>query len=289
MLKNKTLEDAKQHLMTSHEIKTGNMGFLAQLHRDGKEQIDQINADTKLSEEGKQEKKREFQAEFSMHAFRQLHQRKQQHDVEVQKANRIAREIAYQKPKKPRASELERFQQDYNRLKTEIMLEPNSNQAKEKLEKFIDTYDDPYYRSVFQEDFAELTSSILSDAGQDARKLKTDLYKKFQDIEPTEVKEARKLYEETNEKMGEEHFFLNPLMEQDSTLSQKAKFQPIMGTDNVQYIDRTAEIFEAMPDEAPKPYRDEELEAQKRADERAEQEHARQAGADAIMRKSTGL
>ncbi|SFP99133.1 hypothetical protein [Salibacterium halotolerans] len=289
MLKNKTLEDAKQHLMTAHEIKAGNMGFLAQLYKDGKQQIDQINGNTKLSEEGKQEEKKEFQAEFALHAFRQMHNRKEQHNVEVQKANRIARELAYQKPKKPRGYEVERFEQDYKRLKTEIMLEPNSNRAKEKLEKFIDTYDDPYYRSVFQEDFAELTSSILSDAGQDTSKLKTELYKKFQDIEPSEVKEARQLYEETNERMGEENFFLNPLMEKDSTLSQKAKFRPIMGDDNVQFIDRTSEIFEAMPDEAPKPYVDEELDAQKRADERAEQERVRQAGADAIMRKGAGV
>ena len=122
--------------------------------------------------------------------------RKQQYDAEVKKANYIAKKITYKVPKKPKADELSRFEQDYKRLKTEMMLETNAQKAKDKLNEFVSKHDDHYYINIFRDDFSELSTSIIANAspGQEGVKLKKELGEMYRDIEPKGDKRSERAF-----------------------------------------------------------------------------------------------
>ncbi|MFB4160600.1 hypothetical protein ACE1TF_11995 [Geomicrobium sp. JSM 1781026] len=281
-LKTKTLEDAKQYWNNARDIKDGNFSVLGALMNTAKQKHLSIEQDRRLSEHGKQIQKEEYGKEFSDELLGVIHNRKQQYDAELSKAYHIAQRLTYQKPQKPHPDELSRFEHDYKRLKQNIEFETSGERAFRSLKGFIEKHDNFYYKTVFSNDFSGLIDSVKSIEGKLPYAISTDIRTLLDDLEPTEVTEARELYEDVGERLNDSKFTLNPAMEQDPNFSLGFRFREYIG-DNTKFLDNTEEYFLENPDEEPEKYIDAELETQRKLDEASEVERKRNAEINAIL------
>lgn len=267
-------KQARQHLITAHEIAHSSSTYILQLKQKLTEELVKIGHDPRLTAVGKQEEVAAIKKKFGIEFLQGSHTRKQKYLAEVRKAYKLADEAVYATVKKPDATKLERFESELRSLKTELLFAPNQRTAYEKLTEFVRKIDDPYLAGRVRDEYAEISEKIMSAPGEGSVRREGDggavplpikhvlgeLYGRLKsDYESDEVREARQILEAARAMEEDPKIYASPIVRDAVTQS--------LGTEYARYMDDTYAYFADKPDLKPADYVDEEEEAARKAAE----------------------
>jgi hypothetical protein len=245
-----TIQKIKSYIDNARNYEQASNGVALKYHQDFHILKRQIEQNTDLSQEGQSKAVEAARKEMGLKLMKDAYTTKQLYLNELKKAQRLADSTAYKKPKVVDPVKLERFTNDLNALKTEVMLTGRVQTAQAKIQALVDRYikspDDRQLAEILRGEFAELSSHILNVAGQDREKVRMQLAETFDRLEsdftPQEVKDARNLLDLTNRMIERGKVFSLT-----ATQSMTATFGREVG-DN---LNTPEKYFETRPEEKP--------------------------------------
>lgn len=155
-------QKAKASLERAREIEQSSSRVMLDFKSAVTADLAKIEADRRLTDEGKTEAKAEVKQKHAIEFLQKTHNMKQEYIANVKKAVREAEKVIYTPPRKPDATKLGRFEDAFKTLKTELLFATSQRAAYDKLREFTAKIDDPYLANRVKGDFAELTTTILA-------------------------------------------------------------------------------------------------------------------------------
>lgn len=261
------LQSAKDNLQKARDLQYSGTRFMLEYRQQVQKATGEVERDNRLSMEGKREAKQEIRKQLGIDFLQKSHTRKQEYVSTLKKAVRDADAVVFAAIKKPDATKVQRFESELHDIKTQLLLTTNAERGYEKLTSFISRLNDPYLAGIVRENFSELSSSILTAPGADA-KIRLQLSGTYDQLkrnfETDEVREARDIMELANAMAEDPHLYTSGIVH-DSAVET-------FGAEYGRYIDKTDSFFayEANSKLKPADYVDEEDAARQR--EKAQQE-----------------
>ncbi|MUG87657.1 hypothetical protein GNP92_15040 [Paenibacillus timonensis] len=258
-------QKAKTSIERAREIEQSSTGLMLEYKRAVGAALGKIENDRRLTEEGQREAKAEAKQKLAVEFLQKSHTMKQEYVANIKKAIREAEKVIYTPPRKPDAIKHGRFEDAFRSLKTELLFATSQRAAYEKLKDFVENVDDPYLAGRVREDFAELTTKILSTPGDGnlqkgtgAAAVTTSIRKEIGDIydglmkpfESDDFRGAREVLE-TAQMLDED-----PRVHRTYIVNDAAK--ETFGAEYARYINDTDSFFAAHPEHTPEPFVDEE-------------------------------
>ncbi|NJJ38397.1 hypothetical protein [Paenibacillus apii] len=267
-------QKAKSSLTRAREIEQTSATVMLGFKRTLRDELAKIEVDRRLTEEGKQEAKADVKRKHAIEFLQKSHTMRQEYVANVQKAIREAEKVIYAPIKKPDATKLDRFEDAFKSLKTELLFATSQRTAYEKLRSFTEKIDDPYLAKRVRDDFAELTTTIISIPGDgtytkgvgaaaatmSARQELGDMYDSLlKPFESDDLRGARDVLDTAQ--MLEE----DPRVHRSYIVRDAA--QESFGTEYSRYINDTESFFNLNPELRPEPFVDEEGELVRKTSE----------------------
>jgi hypothetical protein len=242
------LEKAKNYMQKAYDVVHSSPSHILEVKRLRDDLVKEIDADKNISPDGKFAAKIELKKLLAIPVLRTAHTRKQEYVSHLSRAVKLTDPIVYSKPPKPDAVTLERFEDEFKKLKTEIQISPRADFAYKKLMDFVNKIDNAYFAHVVREQFGEIASLILSVPNADGQ-IRQNLSRVFGELqtkfETDELREARSLYEAANEMLQDPKIYRGPVVNDAVT--------DIIGMEYAKYIDNTDEFFAIEGNEEHKP------------------------------------
>lgn len=256
-------QKAARSIERMREIEQSSAGIMLSARRALNAELSKIEADRRLTEEGKQEAKTAAKQKHAIEFLQQSHTMRQEYNANLKKAVREAEKVIYTPPRKPDATKLGRFEDAFKSLKTELMFASSQRAAYDKLREFTGKIDDPYIANRVREDFADLTTKILAIPGDGSFQkgtgaasvtttARTELGGMYEGLlkpfESDDFKGARDVLETAQ--MLEE----DPRVHRAYVVIDAA--QESFGTEYARHINDTDSFFAAHPEHTPAPFVD---------------------------------
>lgn len=247
-------QKAQESIVRAHELRHDNTRFYREFNDKVRGEISAVRSDRNLSAEGQAAKVSEIKEKRGKELLQEIYKRRHEFRQHLAEAKKHAESVIYAKISKPDATKLERFEEVFRVLKTEVMLAVNSKTAAAKLTQFIGGIDDPYLAHKVSEQFGELSGSILAiTAPEEAMKMRHELSQHFSGLtakyESPDATAARDTLE-TASAMDQSAFFIDPV---------RQSVNETLGVRYGSFINNTDDYFvaneDARPaiDEKPKP------------------------------------
>lgn len=260
-------EKAKASLQRAREIEQSSSGLMLEYKRNLQAELSKIEADRRLTVEGKQEVKAETKRKHAIEFLQKTHTMKQEYASNIKKAIREAEKVIYTPPRKPDATKLGRFEGAFRSLKTELMFATSQVAALDKLRGFVETLDDPYLAKRVRDDFAELAPQLLTSPGDGSLtkgigggeikvSLRSELGAVYDGLlKPFQSDDFRGASEvlEVAQMLAEDTRIHRSLIVNDAA-------RETFGAEYSRYINDTDSFFAENPDHMPEPFVDEESE-----------------------------
>lgn len=155
-------QKAKESILKAHELKHANTGVYRQFNDKLREEINAIKADRDLSEEGRGRRLSQLRETRGKELLALAYRRHCEYKTLLADARKNAEAVIYSDIPKPDQTKIERFDESFRKLKTELMLARDGKAAAQKLTQFIEGVDERYFHHKISEAYAELSSSVLA-------------------------------------------------------------------------------------------------------------------------------
>lgn len=155
-------QKAKASILKAHELKHENTGVYRQFNDKLREEIRALKDDRDLSEEGRGRRLAELREARGKELLQLAYRRHREYKSLLADARKNAEAVIYSDIPKPDQTKIDRFDESFRKLKTELMLARDGKAAAQKLTQFIGEVDERYFHHKISEAYADLSSSILT-------------------------------------------------------------------------------------------------------------------------------
>jgi hypothetical protein len=236
-------QKAKESILKAHDLKRENTGIYRQFNEKVREEIKIIKDDTDLSEEGRAKRIAQVQETRGKELLQLAYRRHREYRALLADARQNAEAVIYSDIPKPDQTKIDRFDEAFRKLKTELMLARDGKSAAQKLTQFIEGVDERYLHHKISESFGELSSSVL--AIDDSAAMRGALSKQYDSLnasyESPDAEEARSSLEVAND-MENSQFFLDAVV---------GAARDTLGTQYSSFLNNTESYFTRHEDERP--------------------------------------
>jgi hypothetical protein len=243
-----TIAKAKEYMQKAHDVVNGSSKSILDFKKLYAEEEARINNDKRLSPEGKQAAIADLKAQFGVALVCTAHTRKQEFVSHLTRAAKLADTIVYAKPKQPNAVKLERFEDEFKRLRTELQIAPRADFAYRKLTEFVSKIDDAYIASLVSDRFGDVATSIISAPGSDAS-MRNQLTRTFGELqskfETDELREARTIMESATAMAEQPRLYSGEII--------AGAVNTLAGAEYMRYLDDTEAFFQIEGNESHRP------------------------------------
>lgn len=158
------LEKAKTHLENAMKLKDGAVSWYRERALDTQAKLGEIRLDEHLTMEGKFAKMDELRKKDGTQLLKELNEMNQAYQKELEQAKKHAEKVVFAEADTPDASTSERFESDFKKMKTRLLLDPMASSALKRLDEFIDNIEHQHFAAMVAEDFPDIATSILENA-----------------------------------------------------------------------------------------------------------------------------
>lgn len=260
----KSIEQVRQYFERARSMMELATKKAVERKRALQEEIRQVKADERLSGKGREEKIAEIKVKHGIEMLQEAYLLKQMYQAELRKARDGADAIVYAKPKKPDSVKLERFEDALKALKTELMLTTRTQDAKQKLDAFINQHikgpEDRFFALRLRDEFQAIAESVLGAARtnrEDVESLRARLREVYEALDTQTLSEAeleaRQILEAAESSMDRSVY----------TQMVKDGMAEMLGRGVTKHLDNPEKFFEEHPEFKPADYVDPEIEKEK--------------------------
>ena len=243
---------AKEYFEKAKAIKTNSTKAYREWSEKARREIEKAKFDLDLSPQGREKKVAELRKKYGLELMQSAYRLKDEYQTWVERAKKAAKDELYDKLKKPAAEKIDRFNRDFKRFKTDLMLTPRVSAAEQKLNAFIASIDDPYLANEVPDQFDEIAGTILNVAGNESPQYRLKLSQTYQQLQDNfmsdDAKEAKKVIESLAD---DEPVIFNPVVGENAS--------DLLGGEYAKYINEPEAFFEKEENAKykPEPYQDE--------------------------------
>ncbi|QOS80991.1 hypothetical protein JNUCC31_09025 [Paenibacillus sp. JNUCC31] len=155
-------QKAKESILKAHELKNANTGVYRQFNDKLREEINAIKGDRDLSEEGRANRIAKVRETRGKELLQMAYRRHREFKALLADARKNAEAVIYSDIPKPDQTKIERFDESFRKLRTELMLARDGKAAAQKLTQFIEGVDERYFHHKISEAYADLSTSVLT-------------------------------------------------------------------------------------------------------------------------------
>ncbi|WJH30468.1 fibrillarin-like rRNA/tRNA 2'-O-methyltransferase [Paenibacillus sp. CC-CFT742] len=236
-------QKAKESILKAHELKAANTGVYRQFNDKLREEMNAIKTNPDLSEEGRGKQLEALREKRGKELMQMAYKRHHEYKDLLSDARKNAEAVIYADIPKPDQTKIDRFNDAFRKVRTEIMLSRDGKSAAQKLTHFIDGVDDRYLHHKISESYGELSASIL--ALDNSSTMRVSLSQQYDSLnasyESPDAGAARASLETAND-MEESKFFL-------SIVEDSAR--DLLGVRYSSFINNTESYFIHHEDERP--------------------------------------
>lgn len=162
-------KSAKEYLEMAYEMKSAATGAYRKLAEKARAEINAVKGDADLSPQGREKKAEQLKRRHGIEVMQFAHTFRQMFRSEVKKARIAAqRELDKAAPKVDPAK-LERFEKEYKRAKTSLLLAFSTDKAAQILNSLIGKADEPGLKALLVDRYGELAENVLAVSGNDPK------------------------------------------------------------------------------------------------------------------------
>lgn len=189
-------KSAKEYLEMAYEMKSAATGEYRKLTEKAKVEINAVKGDPDLSPQGREKKAEQLKRKLGVEVMRWAHTYRQMFRTEVEKARISAQKELDKAAPKVDPVKLERFEKEYKRTKTALMLASSTDKAARILSDFISKADESGLKALVADRYGELAENVLAVSGNDP-KIRAEMSYQFEQIQrealTTEQAEAKQI------------------------------------------------------------------------------------------------
>lgn len=256
------MSKAKDYLLKAIAIKEATTKSYREWAEKVRAELEKTKYDPDLSASGREKRLKELRQTHGVELLQAAYRASDEYKTWINRAKKAAEDALYKGPHKPSREKIERFNKDFKRFKTELMLSANAESAEKKLHDFVSKIDDPYFANEVIEQFHDIASTILNVAGGEAQEYRVKLaqvYERLQnDHMSEEAKEAREILHSIS---NDSPKIFAPVVEENAT--------SLLGDEFGQFVNDPERFFSQSEYSAlkPQPYRDEMTEIEEKMKE----------------------
>lgn len=192
-------KSAKQYFDTALEMKHAATGEYRKLAEKARAEISAAKGDADLSPQGREKKAEQLKRKHGVEIMKWAHSYRQMVQSEMKKARIAAQKELDKAAPKVDPTKLERWEKEYRKVKTSLMLASSVDKAAKVMNDFIKTADDPGLKALLVDRYGDLAEQVLS-VGSDpnVRAQMADQFNSLQNEALTDAQvEARQVLEAT--------------------------------------------------------------------------------------------
>jgi ElaB/YqjD/DUF883 family membrane-anchored ribosome-binding protein len=200
------IDEIQELIEKAREIQSNSAGFYHGFRRDLADEVNAIDSDGDLSDDGKMKKKKAMHKEAEKVLMERAKKRKDEYEQLLSKAKVKAENLIHEPFSKVDDKKTATFNRKLNELKTELMLDTNHNTAQQRLTSFIDSLDEPSFHATVRDEFSNLLAPVVSIAGSEAPQVKQKLFDMYEHVKTStmsdEQLDASTLFDTSDKMIG---------------------------------------------------------------------------------------
>lgn len=182
-------KSAKQYLEMALEMKHAATGEYRKLAEKARVEINAVKGDADLSPQGREKKAEQLKRKHGVELMKWAHTYRQMVQSEMKKAQIAAQKELDKAAPKVDPAKLERWEKEYRKVKTSLMLASSVDKATKTLNDFISTADEPGLKALLVDRYGELAEQVLS-FGNDP-KVRMAMSQQFEGLQNEALTEAQ--------------------------------------------------------------------------------------------------
>lgn len=236
-------QKAKESILKAHDLKRENTRVYREFNDKVRSEINEIESNDDLSAEGRARHVAKVRESRGKELLQLAYKRHREYKDLLSDARKNAEAVIYADIPKPNQTKIDRFNDAFRRLRTEITLSRDGESAAQKLTQFIGGVDERYFHHQISESYGELSASIL--ALDNSPSMRISLSRQYDNLnasyESPDAEAARSSLETAND-MEQSQFFLDAV---------EVAVRDTLGVQYSSFINNTESYFSQHEDDRP--------------------------------------